>query len=193
MAESEQGQLSNESRFGFAVGPVLVAGLYLLVVVLFAGCQSSDSVDAPQRQDRGATVSEVIDGDTIEVVLNQQSLRVRLLGIDAPESVHPQLPIQCFGPEASAALSDLLPPGTQVELKRDIQAKDHFDRFLLYVFRADDGLFINQWLVENGLADESHYEPNVAKRTELRQAKRRARSGSVGLWGSCDGPDQPIE
>ncbi len=192
MAESEQGQLSKESRFGFAVGPALLAGLFPLAIFLLAGCQSSDSVGSSPDLATGATVSKVIDGDTIEIVLNRKNLRVRLLGVDAPESVHPQLPIQCFGQEASTALSNLLPPGTQVEIERDVQAQDHFDRFLLYVYRADDGLFVNQWLVENGLADESHYEPNVAKRTMLRQAKRRARSGSIGLWGSCDGPDQPI-
>ena len=160
------------------------------MVLLLAGCRQSQSEGS--RQDL-ATVTNVIDGDTIELRINQTEVRVRLLGIDAPESVHPHLPVQCYGPEASTALAELLPVGTAVYIRRDVEVKDHFDRLLLYVYRAEDDLFVNRWLVDQGLADESHYEPNSAKRQELVRAKSSARANSIGLWGNCQGPDQPLE
>ncbi|MEM9612458.1 MAG: thermonuclease family protein [Actinomycetota bacterium] len=146
------------------------------------------------RHDRGrAEVIEVIDGDTIEVRLDGGRHRVRLLGVDAPESVHPTAPVQCFGPEASARLTALLPPGTEVALTRDVESHDHYDRVLAYVHRADDGLFVNRWLLDQGLADAAFYEPNTTHRAELEAAAHTARRHGHGLWGVCDGPDQPLD
>ena len=68
--------------------------------------------------------------------------RVRLLGVDAPESVHPSVPVQCFGPEASEALGGLLPAGTAVRLERDVESRDRYDRLLLYLYRADSSRHI---------------------------------------------------
>lgn len=206
MAKSVQQQPANNHRATPSVGcpgrvspwpprvrlyNVLFSAVLLSVVLLF-GCRSPEKAARSSAPTNQAIVSEVIDGDTVELLLEKEPVRVRLLGVDAPESVHPQLPVQCFGPEASAALAVLIPPGTKVDVYRDNQARDHYDRLLLYIYRSEDGLFVNQWLIENGLADESHYEPNSAKKSELQKAKQRARSQSVGLWGSCDGPDQPI-
>ena len=119
--------------------------------------------------------------------------RVRLLGIDAPESVSPVVPRQCFGAEASAALGALLPVGSMVRISRDIESRDRYGRLLLYLHRSDDGLFVNRWLVEAGLADAVFYEPNTTHRAELEQARSIARQSGAGLWGACDGPDQPLD
>ena len=135
---------------------------------------------------------EVVDGDTVELQFDSGRERVRLLGIDAPESVHPSVPVQCFGPEAAAELARLLPAGAEVRVERDAQARDRYDRLLLYLYRSDDGLFVNRWLVDNGLADTAFYEPNTTRAAELRQARSAARAASAGLWGHCDGPDQPL-
>ncbi len=135
----------------------------------------------------------VVDGDTVELRFEGQSERVRLLGIDAPESVHPSVPVQCFGPEASAQLAAALPADTEVLVERDVEARDRYGRLLLYIYRADDGLFINRWLVQAGLADTSFYEPNTTLAAPLIQARSQARADRAGLWGSCDGPDQPAQ
>lgn len=142
--------------------------------------------------DRGVVV-EVVDGDTIELAIGGRTERVRLLGIDAPESVHPTVPVQCFGAEASAELSRILPPATEVRVERDHQLRDRYDRLLLYIYRMDDDLFVNDWLVRNGLADTSFYEPNLTRSVSLTRARADARSGGTGLWSQCDGPDQPLD
>lgn len=139
-----------------------------------------------------AVVIAVIDGDTIEVGVAGQRIRVRLLGVDSPESVHPDMPEQCFGKEATEALSRLLPPGTAITVERDVELHDHYQRLLLYVYRRSDGLFVNRWLVEEGLAEAVFYPPNTYFRSEIQQARQQAKAAGRGLWGHCDGPDQPL-
>lgn len=162
-----------------------------------ADADDPSAATVPQPDDQNTTVTAtvlfVIDGDTVELEIAGMTERVRLLGIDAPESVHPSEPEQCFGAEASAALTDLLPIGSMVEVVRDLEARDRFDRLLLYLYRAEDGLFVNEWLVRNGLADTSFFEPNTALAPALTAARSGAREESAGLWGSCDGPDQPLQ
>lgn len=139
-----------------------------------------------------ASVVTVVDGDTVELEIGGRRERVRLLGVDAPESVHPSVPVQCFGPEASAELAGLLPSGTEVRVERDVESRDRYDRLLLYVYRARDGLFVNRWLVANGLADVVTYEPNSTLAATLAEARHAAEAEPIGLWRHCDGPDQPI-
>ncbi len=164
----------------------------MAAAVTAAGCLdgSTDGTDLPPGQ---GVVVEVIDGDTVALDIGGQTERVRLLGIDAPESVHPSVPVQCFGPEASAELAALLPVSTPVRFERDHDLRDRFDRLLLYLYRLDDDLFVNQWLVANGLADTSFYEPNVTLAVVLTDARSTARASGAGLWSRCDGPDQPLE
>ena len=138
-------------------------------------------------------VEDVIDGDTVDLTIGGRTERVRLLGVDAPESVAPQVPEQCYGREASDALTELIPPGSVVEISRDVEARDRYGRLLLYLVRADDGLFVNLWLVETGLADAVSYEPNTAHQGDFARARRTAIAGGAGLWGACEGPDQPLE
>lgn len=158
---------------------------------LVAGCSLTPSTGAGPA-DR-AVVAEVVDGDTVDLDIGGRRERVRLLGVDAPESVHPSVPVQCFGAEASAALGQLLTPGTEVRLRRDVEARDRYDRLLLYLYRVDDDLFVNQWILAQGLADTAFYEPNTTLAAPLRQARGQAMAGGIGLWGSCDGPDQPLD
>ena len=85
--------------------------------------------------------------------------RVRLLGVDTPETVKPDTPVECFGPEASARTKELLPPGTAVRVQRDTEARDRYDRLLVYLWRGDDGLFVNQTIVAGGFARTLSIEP----------------------------------
>ena len=140
-----------------------------------------------------ATVERVVDGDTIIVEINDSRERVRLLGIDTPESVAENRPDQCYGAESSAYLSGLLPEGTEVTLIRDVEARDQYDRLLAYVVRSDDQLFVNLDLIERGYAGVLIYEPNSYYRDLFEDAEDAAFDGDVGLWGVCGGPDVPLD
>jgi micrococcal nuclease len=130
-------------------------------------------------------ITKVVDGDTLDVALHGRTERVRLLGIDTPESVQPDTPVQCFAKEASTRLQALLPPGTPVRLARDVEERDRFGRLLAYVYRQPDDLFVNLDLVRGGYAQVLTFRPNVAHAADLERAGREARSGSRGLWGAC--------
>lgn len=137
---------------------------------------------------RGVVV-EVIDGDTIDVSVAGRRERVRLIGVDTPESVDPDRPVQCFGPEASAYTERLLPPGTEVRLERDEVSRDRYGRLLAYVWRVEDDLLVNLELVATGHADAVTFGDNEALLSRLSAAEAAARSGGVGLWSACGGPD----
>jgi micrococcal nuclease len=113
--------------------------------------------------------------------------RVRLLGIDTPETHKPDAPVECFGPEAADRLGSLLPAGTVVRLVRDIEARDRYDRLLAYVYRDRDGLFVDLAMVADGYAGTLTISPNVAHRAELDRAAADARSAQRGLWHTCGG------
>jgi micrococcal nuclease len=128
------------------------------------------------------TVERVVDGDTIVVAGGH---RVRLIGVDTPETKDPRRPVQCFGKEAAAFLSETLGEGTGIRLVGDVEQHDAYERTLAYVYRLPDGLFVNAELVRRGYADVLTIPPNVAHAGELAALEREARQAARGLWGSC--------
>ncbi len=160
----------------------------LLSCLLVAGCTRT----AAAPTDPGAaTVVEVVDGDTVVVDLAGRQETLRLIGIDTPETVDPDQPPECWGAEASAHTKALLPAGTAVRLTRDVEARDRYDRLLVYVERAEDGLFVNLDLVAGGWADDYPFPPNVAHQREFALAVSQARAEGLGLWGTCGDADTP--
>ena len=129
-----------------------------------------------------ALVRRVVDGDTIQISGGE---RVRLIGIDTPETADPNRPVGCFGREASRFTATLLPPGTPVRLVGDVEQRDRFDRLLAYVYRRADGLFVNAELLRRGYAQLLTIPPNVAHTDEFVAIAAQAREGSQGLWGAC--------
>lgn len=127
-------------------------------------------------------VERVVDGDTIVVTSKR---RVRLIGVDTPESVDPRRPVGCFGKEASDFTKSLLPRGSRVRLVGDVEQKDSFGRTLAYVYRTSDGLFVNAELVRRGFANVLTIPPNVAHVEEFVALARQAREASAGLWSAC--------
>lgn len=172
-------------------------GAIITCTALSVGCASAEPAPESASATAGAkspTLADVVDGDTVVIEFSTgERETVRLLGIDTPETVDPNRPEQCFGKQASATLADLLPEGTEVRLERDVEARDHYGRLLAYIYRAEDGLFVNVELVTRGLADVSLYEPNTTYRRELETAVTTARTQSRGLWGVCGGPDVPVD
>ena len=130
-------------------------------------------------------VVRVVDGDTIVVRMSAGEERVRLIGVDTPESVDPRRPVECFGKEASARTAALLPPGTLVRLERDVEPRDRYGRLLAYVYRHADGLFVNAELLRQGYAQLLTIPPNIAHTDEFTAIARQAREGAQGLWAAC--------
>lgn len=152
-------------------------------VALCAGCASTngDAADSSTPGDR-ATVERVVDGDTL--VLTDDT-RVRLIGIDTPETVDPRRPVECFGQEASDHAKQLLPKGTEVRLVFDVERTDRYGRTLAYVYRASDDLFVNLDLARNGYAEQLTVPPNVAHADDFAAAVDEAREAGNGLWGDA--------
>ncbi len=136
----------------------------------------------PNPVEVGAVV-EVVDGDTIHVLMNGLVYGVRYIGIDTPETKDPNRPVQPFGPEAAARNAELV-SGQQVVMVRDVSETDQYDRLLRYVFVGSlGGTFVNYELVRQGYASASTYPPDVACSEYFRQAEQEARQASAGLWG----------
>ena len=170
---------------------VLVAALWLAVDRLAGGG------DGPELVGGEAIVVEVVDGDTLVADVGGDRETIRLLGIDTPETHHPTKPVECYGAEASARLAELAPRGATIRLERDVEARDHYGRLLVYVFvgadGGDDATSVNQVLVTEGYAVALPVEPNRALRNRLAAAEHEARSHHLGLWGACGGPGVAVD
>jgi micrococcal nuclease len=161
------------------------------VALTLSGCRAHTA--ATPRPAGTASVVRVVDGDTLDVDIDGSTVRVRLLGIDTPETVDQNRPVQCYGHEASAYLTQLLPKGSAVRLERDTEARDRYGRLLVYLYRVDDGLFVNAALLEGGFATTLSIAPNTLRAHDfelLRLASQRAKGG---LWGACPAFGSPLD
>jgi len=163
-----------------------------LLTLGLAACSVTGQGSSPPIAAGTATVVHPVDGDTIVVEIDGREERVRFIGIDTPESVAQDRPVECFGPESKARTAELLPVGTVVRLERDVEARDKYDRLLAYVIRDRDSVLINLLLVEEGYAEAISYPPNLAHQDELDRAEATARSARKGLWPACGGTDTPL-
>ncbi len=161
-----------------------------LLPVLLAACAHgahTESTVGPTGLRANATVDYVVDGDTVDMTIDGVEERVRLIGINTPETKKPNTPVQCFGPEATAFTRSLLPEGTAVYLERDVEGRDIYGRLLGYTYVAESGVFVNLEIVREGYAQPLTIPPNVAHTTEFVDAARAAEQDNVGLWAACSG------
>lgn len=164
--------------------------LVLLAALLVAGREALDDGaggDANGGRLAEAQVVRVVDGDTLIVRHDGREERLRYIGIDAPESVNPDAPVECFGPEASEENSRLV-AGRTVYLEADVEERDQFGRLLRYVYLEPDGDaagFINLMLVTDGFAEAGNYPPNERHNDVLFEAEQEARDAGRGMWGAC--------
>jgi micrococcal nuclease len=164
----------------------------VLVLLAGAGCAACDASNEPAPTTVGggaveanATVEYVIDGDTIDAIIDGREERIRLIGIDTPETKKPSSPIECYGPEATTFTESLLPVGTPIRIERDTVNRDDFGRLLGYVYRASDGIFVNYETIRQGFATPLSIEPNTTYIDLFVDAARSAESDDVGLWSAC--------
>lgn len=127
-----------------------------------------------------AFVTNVVDGDTLDVT---GLGRVRLIGVDTPETKHPKKPVEYFGVEASNYLKKLA-TGKKVKIEFDQQMTDKYGRTLAYLY-LEDGTLINAAIIKNGYGHAYTRFP-FKKMEEFRKYEREARLGNKGLWASTD-------
>jgi len=158
------------------------------IAVLATACRADASASTiPTALAVNATMISVVDGDTIDVGVGGHRERVRLIGIDTPETKKPNTPIQCYGPEATKFTKSLLPKDTPLHLERDVVARDDFGRMLAYVYTAGDGKFVNMTIIRQGYARPLTIRPNDAHADEFVAAAGTAQREHIGLWARCTG------
>lgn len=139
--------------------------------------------NAQLRENVWYPVTKVSDGDTF-YVLNEyrEKVKIRLIGVDAPESrnVGTRVHKEYFGKEAKIFVTQLL-RNRKVKLTFDVQKTDRYGRTLAYVY-LENGVFFNQYLVENGYATVATFPPNVKYVEVFLKAERNARNRGLGLW-----------
>ncbi len=141
-----------------------------------------------------AEVLKVVDGDTFEIRFQGRVEKVRLIGIDTPESFENAKAekdagrsgqdvkkIVRQGNEAKNYVRALVPAGTKVRVEPDVQERDKYGRLLAYLY-FEDGRMINEEIVKAGYANLMTYPPNVRYEERFLLAYRNARANRKGLW-----------
>jgi micrococcal nuclease len=138
----------------------------------------------PERDPGSAVVRvlRVVDGDTIEVRLDGRDEYVRLIGVDTPETVKPDTPVQCFGERASHFTKALL-EGRRVRLVFGVEPRDVYGRLLAYVHLGHR--FVEATLIRRGLARSLTIPPNDRFAPRFRRLELGAARAGRGLWGAC--------
>jgi endonuclease YncB( thermonuclease family) len=138
------------------------------------------SVENESRLDGPYKVVRVVDGDTVILDIDGVDERVRLIGIDTPEAVHPD-PARnvLFGKIASAYTKSML-DGKDVMIELDIEERDQYGRLLAYVYINGD--MFNKSLLEGGYAKVTTYPPNVKYVDQFIVLQKKAREAGKGLW-----------
>ena len=183
------------------IGPKkLILLLILAVFIYFAGGDLSLFTNLGGNVTENGTeinsdivsgfVARVVDGDTAVIRVNGSDRRVRFLGVDTPETVHPKKGVQPYGKEASNFSKDTL-TGRQVWLEYDKNPTDRYDRHLAYIWLKkpakinDDSIrrdMYNATLLAKGYAKVMIIKPNNRYEKLFRQIESEAKSAKLGMW-----------
>lgn len=135
-------------------------------------------------------VLKVVDGDTIHISYNGKDEKVRFIGLDTPETKDPRKPIQCFGREASAKMTELVEnKKVRLEFDRTQGERDKYGRLLAFVY-SEDNKNLAYEMIRQGYGNEYTYNSNPYKyQNEFKEAARKAREENKGLWAenTCAG------
>ncbi len=152
----------------------------MVAVVLLRPWEGSPKDDGPDSA--MSWVIRVVDGDTLEVRIGGEVEDVRLIGVDTPETVDPEEPVQCFGHRASRFQHRLV-EGRRVRLVFGVEHRDAYGRLLAYAYLGPR--FINAELVRRGLARTLAIPPNTRYRARFERLELAAARAGHGLWGAC--------
>jgi micrococcal nuclease len=159
--------------------------VFLLMVFgsLFNSNVSNEVTSIEPGATTTATVLSVIDGDTIDVIIegNKDSVRVRYIGIDTPEPYATKVP-ECGSSEATARNKQLV-ENKVVSLVRGADPYDDYERLLAYVYVDDE--FVNETLVREGFAQVMMIKPNIQFKSNFTSLYTQAREQKIGIWSVC--------
>ncbi len=141
---------------------------------------NKDTNTASINDSLNAKVTRVVDGDTIVVDFHGKEERVRLIGVDTPESVHPDKSKNVEFGKISSDFTKSKLEGKEIKLEFDVQERDKYGRLLAYVYL--EGKMFNRSLLEEGYANIATFPPNVKYVKEFTEIERIARDEKVGLW-----------
>lgn len=130
-----------------------------------------------------AKVVKVVDGDTLDVSYNGKTERIRVIGINTPETVDPRKPVECFGQKASDMAKEYL-SGQTVWLEADPTQgeRDKYSRLLRYIWTDDDSVDYGKVIIATGYAYEYTYNTPYKYQAIYKQAQKEAEAGKKGLW-----------
>jgi micrococcal nuclease len=162
--------------------------LIVLLVAVISVLQQNGNINTKavvNNQPGLYSVSRFVDGDTIAVNMNGKTEKIRLIGVDTPETHKPNTPVQCYGPAAAAFTKNSL-TGKKFRLVSDSQStdRDRYDRLLRYVVMTDGTIF-NQTIIEQGYGFYYPYFP-FTKSKEFSASQALAQQASRGVWGNCN-------
>jgi micrococcal nuclease len=163
--------------------------LALFAVLVLIGTRGSGLIgrNEDDRLDAevGGRVVRVIDGDTVRVRLDSpaEGRTVRYIGVNTPESVKPDEPVQCFG-KAASEFNRRLVEGRRVRLVLGRERRDRYGRLLAYV-RVEGGPLVEDELLRRGYARTLTIPPNDDRAGHFAALERKARAERRGLWGAC--------
>lgn len=130
-------------------------------------------------------VTKVVDGDTFYVDFYGEARGVRIIGMDTPETVHPDRPVECYGPEASAEAKRLLAGGYVALFMDPTQGeRDQYGRWLYYVV-LPDGTDFGEHMIRHGFGTVYRFKTDFLLLHKYLAAQDDARSRLAGLWGAC--------
>jgi len=127
-------------------------------------------------------ITRAVDGDTVEARIGGTLEDVRYIGVDTPETVKPDTPVQCFGPRASA-FNHRFVEGKRARFVFGVERRDVYGRLLAYVYLGHR--FVNAELVRRGLARTLAIAPNTRFASRFSRLQSRAARAGLGIWGAC--------
>jgi len=164
----------------------------LLAIIFLSVAPRLPSLAAPETL--SGTLVYVVDGDTLAIRIDKRLEKVRLIGIDTPESrvnqrAHRQstassrdvTTIVALGKQASQAMRDMVRAGTPVKLEFDVRERDKYGRLLAYAY-LPDGTMINEAMLDRGYAQLLTIPPNVRYTERFQSALKKSQSEKRGFW-----------
>ncbi len=130
-------------------------------------------------------VAKVVDGDTVELIMQGKKVKIRLIGLNTPETVAPNRPVGCYGPEASAEAHRLLDnKAVRLEVDPTQGTYDKYGRSLGYIF-LEDGTNFGLYMIKAGFGKEDTYKKPYKYQKEFKEAQAQAQAQKLGEWGAC--------
>ncbi len=177
-------------RISKKIGTVVIAGIVLLFIKLGLFDKKAPVVNSKDT----ITITKIVDGDTFGVLFKGKKEKVRLIGVDTPESRKNKKAIKDsernakdlnkiigLGKQAKEFVKSIVKVGDELKIEFDVRERDQYGRLLAYLYMKN-GKMLNNYLIEEGFASPLTYPPNVKYEELFRSSYKTARENNKGLW-----------